>query len=198
MLVHTDPGLVDIPHPEIMHRCGVTSRKPETGGLGQLSVEASRTLQAYPQMGTSSLRPSPPCSERHRGLGLQAQAISPPIPAKTASRSQMPVNVWADVSSLSTGRTWRPWRRWEEGKAPHLASSLASVRAVSEAPLSSIGREGRGWRPWERSECWSLLPPLTPNSDPDLDPVIDSSSLLGALRGLMLAASSTGSRWTEG
>lgn len=75
-------------------------------------------------------------------------------------------SVWSDVSSLPAGRTWRPWRRREEGEAPHLESAGAQAGAVSEAPLSSLGREGRFRRPWERSECWSLLQPLTPDPDP--------------------------------
>lgn len=92
----------------------------------QLSVEVSRPsdVQQHTRTVTGhALRHTGAWSHRHTHLRA----------SKTVFCSQTPVNVWADVSPLPTGRAWGPWRRRKEGKAPHLSLLWPQILPVSEA-----------------------------------------------------------------
>lgn len=124
MLIYTDPGHVDTHRPQRYIDVGFHLRSQRQEDV-HLRVEASRSCR-HPLRCAQLAQRSQPCSETHTGLELQS--VRHLRATKTASCSQMPVNVWADVSPLPAGRTWGPRRRWEKGKAPHLESSLASNR----------------------------------------------------------------------
>lgn len=93
----------------------------------QVRAEARRPTQAHPvtcsnSLGGSQVMPPDTQSLGATGTGGHRHRRA----ARTGSRSHTLVNVWADVSPLSTGRTRGPWRRREKGKAPHLEFALAT------------------------------------------------------------------------